>query len=205
MLRSKPNEFVVGAGWGGVGGFVPDEAAAIQPLNKVAVLGHSYVKRLPEPSPTLARRLQFRFFPKGGAKAATIVNEPVFSELCDFQPDLTFLIIGGNDITENTVIPNLAEKIIGVAKDVEDKAGGHCLIMGIESRFALSDFTQYNKIKNGINRYLRWKTDFSKTRYRPMEMSKEDLAADGVHLTPLGSQKLYDLIVRTAEKHLGWD
>lgn len=206
MLRG-PGEQV--AGWGGVGlDFVPPPALNPQALRRVAILGHSYVSRFNRPDPQLFREgLQVELFPVPGAHVTDILTGPVFDACVAFQPDLVLLIIGGNDITPITEGKVLANRIADVAREIEEKAGGHCKIVGVESRTKPRGMEAdlFKRIKNSVNRNLRMRIAFTSARFVPMSMSTDDLEDDGIHLTPWGSYQLFNYLMGMASAHLGWE
>lgn len=204
MSASRPGDSR--RGWGGVGlDFEPTKAGNVRPLRSVAVFGHSYVSRLNESRPAVVNDRLIKLFWHRGATVQSLGCSHVFDQLVHYQPELTILIIGGNDITAQTQPKELAISIENLAKAVEEKAGGHCLIVGIEKRSNPRGLTadQFIKIRNGVNRNLRQKLAFARDRYYPMEMSAEQLSYDGVHLNQVGTEQLFQLVVRLTQEHYG--
>ena len=204
MLGDAPNE--AQRGWGDVGqSFEPPEANQLQ--HNVAIFGHSYVARLPLAKPKVvgAPGLIVRAFSVPGGKVSTIRNHREYHELEHFKPELTLMILGGNDITAQSDLQELAEEIERLALEIEEKTGGGCKIIGIESRTNPRGMSpdQFNRAKNGVNRRLRRSLPYSKSRFIPMSMSKEELTlADGVHLGEAGSRKLLAFLMEQAYDYI---
>ena len=180
------------------------------PPKKVAVLTHSYGKCF-----TDVEGMTFKYgegpndayiinnFSVPGAQTATIRNTEAFKNLIAFKPKVTFILLGGNDITyEKVNDPNvdlpktIAANLENLSAQIEREAGSKVRIVGLESRVKPRDLEaeQYNKVKNRTNRILKEYWAYTRVRYIPMCMSKEDLASDGVHLSKEGAAKLTNYI-----------
>ena len=199
-LRTYPSESF----GGGVGqNFKPSRGTYDCPINKVAIFGHSYVHRLFIEKPVIHPGIAFRKFSLPGARVDNIRNHHIFADLVNYQPDLTFLVIGGNDINSNTVPRDLAHAIQDLCQDIETQAGGRCIIIGIEKRTNPRNISEadYRRVKNAVNRWLHRQLPYAKRRFEPMAMTTEDLAWDGVHMTPAGSEKLFERLVTITLAH----
>lgn len=194
--------FPTGAEGGGVGeNFVPSDSVNPRPIKKAAILGHSYVSRFFIDRPVYHPWFRLLKFSAPGAKVGDIRERPVWQEFLLYKPELTFLVLGGNDLCEETQPLSLAREIVDLSREIEESTGGRCVIVGIESRTSPRGLTpaRYNKIKNSVNRGIR-RLPFGSTRYVPMEMSKDELW-DGVHLNPTASQDLFHRLVHHARRH----
>lgn len=179
-------------------------------LKKVVLFGHSYVKYLPtDPRPvTLPDNPKEAFTVKpvyvSGGRVATVRQTEEFQFVLDYKPDVTYLIFGGNDIDKQTHPKTLAQHREQLAQEIESRTGGIVRIVGIESRTNPWYVTpeEFNKIKNSINRFLKKVFPWSKVRYSSMNMSKEELTCDGVHLNREGCQALVKRLVEDAKQIL---
>ena len=202
MLNRKYGE--ASKNWGGVGeGFKPSVAGNTHPLGKVAVFGHSYVARLNESCPKVVDGRLLKLFWLGGATTFIIQFSHAFDRLVQYQPELTILLIGGNDIKPETQPRQLAAAIEQLAQRIEERTGGHCLILGIEKRSNPRGMSaeQFHKVRNAVNRNLRQKLVFARDRYHPMEMSTEQLTYDGVHLNQVGTEHLFEVILQMVQDY----
>ena len=75
---------------------------------RIALVGHSYVKRMPK---LRFSRATVRKFCYGGAHASSFDQSKEFAELKKFNPELIFLQIGGNDISRYSNPEIIAENI----------------------------------------------------------------------------------------------
>ena len=198
---------VVGTGavyGGGVGeDFIPEQA---QGLKKIAIFGHSYTSRFRVDKPLLFPGHYLQLFDVPGGKVSTIKSTGKWQALLSYAPELTILMLGGNDITENTTPKDLALEIEQLVKEIEEATRGHCLIIGIESRVrprGLSAET-FNKIKNGVNRWLKRLLPYTRSRYHSMCMHKEELV-DGVHLTLAAQDNLFKRVIQISMEFFGVD
>ena len=194
------------ASWGQVGtDFLPPEGEVIE--KKIAVLGHSYVRDLPMPSRhvlghyTENRIALCRKFFVPGATVDSIQTGNVWQRFTDFKPDLTFMIIGGNDITYASQPAVIARKIIQLAKRVKEETGGEVRIVTIEKRSSPRGLTviRYNRQRTSINRYLKTRDPFTLNRLIFSEATLSDFF-DGVHLRNRAIQELANLLVWHLEK-----
>ena len=172
---------------GAVGGqFQPEERRMVN--RKVAILGHSFVRNLPLPAGipygvgnenvALSRRF---FLP--GATIESIQQGRVWQRFLEYRPNLTFLLIGGNDITSQSQPANIARAIITLAKRVRDLTCGEVKIITIENRPAPHRISavRYNRQRTSINRYLKHRDPFTVGRLVFAEATDRD-SQDGVHL-----------------------
>ncbi len=191
---------------GGIGeDFEPSESNNTHPIKRVALLGHSYVWRLFINKPMYHPDFILRKFPQPGGKVKTITDKPIWEEFLSYEPDLTVLVLGGNDIDSKTVPKQLAKEIESLVLEIEQKTGHTCLVIGIESRTRprppLTPVS-YNKIKNAVNRWLRHILPGTKNNFTAMGMKKDELCWDGVHLGIEGCINLFERLVVTIRNHV---
>lgn len=173
-------------------------------MRKVAILGHSYVSRLRFDSPMKMPWFELAKYGSPGAKVSNIMQRPVWEEFIDYQPEFTLLLLGGNDINENTIPSELGREIAELALTVEELTGGACHIISIEPRLQPRGITprRYKTVKNAVNRCLGRLPD-SKFRFHGMGIENEDLGSDGVHLNAEGSDILLHRLIELIEECLG--
>ena len=190
------------ASWGGVGQASGDACAGQVPLNKVAIFGHSYVSHLDLRHPQVEAGLYIKKFGRRGAKVSNIRDDAIWGQLLHYVPQVTFLIIGGNDVNAGTDIAQLAKDIEELAREIEQRTGGYCFIFGLEKRTQPRGISaeDYNRARNGINRRLKRQLSFARTRYISMGVNEDDLG-DGVHLTLEAGARVMQIIVEKARDH----
>lgn len=188
--------------WGAVGQLRGDVAEGQAPLREIVIFGHSYVNHLQVRDPIIGQGLFLRCLGRGGAKVATIRSDGIWERLLRDRPALTFLVLGGNDITPESDLVQLAQDIEDLAKEIEDKTGGHCKIVGVEKRTNPRGMSsaRFNAARNGVNRRLKRQLKFARTRYMSMEMNEQELW-DGVHLKREANDRLLSLLVTKACEH----
>ena len=172
---------------------------------QVVILGHSYVHDLQPDRPEYEPGFAITSCAASGATATNLRYSPAWRRMREVDPDLTFLVIGGNDIGPDTVVRDVANNIKGLAQEIEEITGGFCVIIGIEYRLdnPRSGVTRevYGKIRNSINRYLSRNIRWTQNRFLALHTFEEDFRPDGVHLKPEASKKLMDRIVEEARKY----
>ena len=172
--------------WGAIGSELQKEERTVQ--RKVAILGHSFVRDLPLKAGSLLAGdsnkvvLRKKFFVPG-ATVPSIRGGRVWDRFLNFKPDLTFLLIGGNDITTNSSPPIIARSIISLAKEIKELTTGEVKIITVERRPVPRGVTAscYNRQRTSINRYLKHRDSFAKERIVFSE-ARDGNSQDGVHL-----------------------
>ena len=159
------------------------------PVRNIAVLGHSFVAYLPEYHQP---PIHVTLLAKPGATVDSLKESSAWEELVDLRPELTFLIIGGNDIHHGIVPKDLAYAINDLAESVEQVTGGACMVVGIEKRPNPRGLSgkEFNTIRNGVNRWLKRDIPFTRARYMSMDTVQGDFRSDGIHLTQEASRRL---------------
>ena len=140
----------------------------------------------------------------GGGTIPRLRKRKLWDELLEFQPDLTFLIIGENDIHQGTSARALGIAIESLCKEVEANTGGpfSCKYFGIERRSRVVGCTldDFYKISNSVNRFLK-DSKFNAGRFESIGVKVEDLDVDGVHLKEGHIQCLFESIVALSKDH----
>ena len=169
------------------------------------ILAHSYVYALEPDRPEYEPGFAITSCAASGAKTTNLRYSPAWRRMREIDPDLTFLVIGGNDIDPDTVVKEVANNIKGLAQEIEEITGGFCVIIGVEYRLEnpRSGVTRevYGKIRNSINRYLSRNIRWTQNRFLALHTFEEDFQPDGVHLRPEASKKLLDRIIEEARKY----
>ena len=193
------------ASYNGVGyDFQPHVAFNQHPLRNVALVGHSFVERLDTDRQIHGGDIVFTRCGHRGATIHSIRDTPAWTRLHSFTPDLTLLILGGNDIGHGVSPRKIAEDLVSLAKEIEATTGAPCHIIGIEKRHNPRgpSYLEYNKIRNSINDRLKRKDRWARLRYHSMCVRNEDISFDGVHLHSRGQGKLVELLVSVAHSVL---
>lgn len=196
-------DFPTGSWGGGVGedDYSPGLATAIYPgvVKKVSILGHSFVKEIYVDKPIYHPFCIVRTFSQPGAKVNNIRESVAWQHHVEYKPDLTFLLIGGNDICHDTDIRTLAHGIEDLAREIEARSG-KVIIIGLEKRTHPRNLSieRYTSIRNGVNRWLKRVLPWARDRHLAIQTSEEDLGPDGVHLKPAASERLFLRIMERA-------
>ena len=168
-----------------------------QVRKKVAVLGHSFVRDL-----SLSAGIPLSYDPNKialcrkffvpGATVSSIQTGTVWERFLAYQPDLTFLIIGGNDITVTSQPNNIARAIIALGKKIKDLTGGEVRFISIERRPVPRNISavRYNRQRTSINRFLKKPRDNFVVGRLIFSEAKDHDSQDGVHLRPRAMQDL---------------
>ena len=152
--------------WGAVGKrYQPEEGRVIE---RVVVLGHSFVRDLPLPAGNPlgdnSNKIIFcRKFFVPGAAVASIQHGNVWERFVNFRPNLTFLLIGGNDITPQSLPADIAHAFIVLGKKVKEVTGCEVKIITIERRPVPCRVSalQYNKQRTSVNQFLKHRDPFT--------------------------------------------
>ena len=182
--------------WGAIGGELGHGENRV--VHKI--LGHSFVRDLPlsaggplngDINKVVLRR---KFFVPG-ATVASIQSGRVWERFLNYKPDLTFLLIGGNDITTHSLQTNIARSIILLAKRVVELTGGEVKIITVERRPVPRRVSpiSYNRQRTSINRFLKHRDPFTVRRLVFSEATDHD-SHDGVHLRDRASHDLVNIV-----------
>ena len=176
-------------------------------IKKVCVLGHSYVRRI-----IVNEYLYEPFFTvtplsAPGATIAGFRQTEAWGRFVDLKPDLTFLVLGGNDLHPDTDAGELARGIEELAREVEALSGGSVIIIGIEKRQDPRYMTAaaFNTLRNRVNRYLKAYIPWTRTRYHSMCTHEEDFSLDGIHLHEDAQESMFEMLLGLARKHFAID
>ena len=173
---------------------------------KVAVIGHSFVRYLPlptmphKPDSRLSQTVYFRKFHRSGATALNLLDR-IEEDISLFQPDLSFVIIGGNDLDRSGPI-NFREVVDNI-KTVLDRerlhTRGEVYCCTIEKRPSprYVNPIRFNIYKNRVNQIM--KKDRSIRLF--FSQARDNTTLDGVHLNDVGNE---DLVREISNKTADW-
>ena len=170
------------------------------PIKKVAIFGYSYVKYFFIDRPIYHPDFVLKKFAVPGGRVDTIRSTDKWQALLNYKPDLTILLLGGNDIRVDTVPRDLAHSLEELVLEIEAQSGGSTLLLSIEHRTNPRGLSavKYRQIKNSVNRWIRSCIPITKARYRPIGTRQTELDFDGVHLDPTACERLFQRIVGLA-------
>ena len=197
------------ASWGAVGVDYQPHEEERKEYKKVAVLGHSYVRDLNLPARSnlgFTDKVAFyRKFYVPGATVASIQTGAVWERFITYKPELTFLLIGGNDITPQSSPSDIARAIIALAKRIKEEIGGEIRILTVERRPVPQGVSsiRYSHQRNFINRFLKHRDAFTKERL-VFSKAKDQDSQDGVHLRLRALDDLAHNIVQHTEGYDGF-
>ena len=179
-------------------------------LHKVAIVGHSYVERFGPPQSSVFackgdQNTWYGVKKFGVSKASTtsLCKHEVWENLLRYKPHLTILVLGGEDITRTCTPRNIATNVVDLMKVIEKDIGGHCKFIGLEVRTKHPELTpeEFRKIRNAVNCVLKSRMFFSKKRYHSMNMRRNDLMEDGIHLNVEASRRLLKNLLQIAREY----
>ena len=151
-------------------------------------------------------RVFIRCFSHPGATLNSYCNSSAYRDLCRApKPDLVLLFIGGNDITLDTVVRELRDRIIEFNKHIEYMTVAPSKIFFIEPRTRLRgvDYDTYNRVRNSLNRNFQHNEHtWFPSRYVVTPLRFEYLSADGVHPNEIGEARLNSKVLEEIGAHL---
>ena len=163
---------------------------------RVAVLGHSQTKYL-----------NFRFseheiikFYKSGATFTSIRQSEQFQRLIHYKPDIIFLLLGSNDLTENSDINQIIESYIKLKEEILEKINPTqgTYLLDLERRTKNNRFVNCNKYRKIRNSFIKKVKKIDKPNflpYRPVSgLLESNIGPDGVHINAEGARKIKETI-----------
>lgn len=154
-----------------------------KPRMKIAIVGHSYIKRMQKCFVTGAIVRKFCY---GGAHASTFPTSFEFSQLQEFDPDIIYLQIGGNDINKYSSPEIIVQDILHLVSKWNRWIT--VLVGEIEHRTKPRgmSFHQYDRQRRELNSLLH--EEFGENFIRFSFNMICYLSHDGVHLNPEGNK-----------------
>ena len=155
---------------------------------KIAVLGHSQTRYL-----NFKKTLEVKKFYKSGANFRSIQESLQFQKLVEFKPDLLFLFLGSNDITEesqvNKIFDNYNELKAEIEEKIKPKRG--CYLLDFEKRTLNNKYVSkntYRKIRNALIKKIKKLDKDNFIPFRPFSgLIETDIGPDGIHINNKGA------------------
>lgn len=162
---------------------------------RIAIFGSSYIRRLDSwCNGDFKVPATVRCFGKGGMKASS-VPEDILNDVFNFQPDIVFIQLGGNDISKSKTPSDLVGDLIKLVDNFKS-AGvkqvyiGEILERGDFTKSPGVDITFFNSVRKFVNRrlvkiYGKHVINFLQVRF------PRDYLDDKVHLNSNGLRTYY--------------
>lgn len=177
----------------------------LYPPFHVAVVGHSNVPiALPETT-----YVKFHIFRKSGAKIADIYNHPIFREFWDRSFDITFVLVGGNDVghkPKSEIITNLKElydtisnkddTVVPCLLEYREPEGNHQVPSAL---YKIHHRAVNQNLKRGFKRKNTPYLDLGQKRF------PTDRFRDGIHWSDYSRERLMFLILRQVKNLVNRD
>ena len=191
--------------------FEPTVAVNLEEETRVAIVGHSQVRRLAwvdfgpvrYRSAAGEKKFRFSFFPAPGATVQSLKTTSAWQQAVLYRAAITFLHIGSNDIVSGKVPRTYAEDITKLACELEEESGSFVKIVPLEARLEPRGLPEdeYYRIIGSVNRILR-SSSATKHRFVGIPSKREDISVDGVHYTNEAALKKLQYLSVIATKHL---
>ena len=149
--------------------------------------------------------INFYCFSTLGFIISLYVRISQYDELCRApRPDLCIVFMGGNDITENTVVTELQVKLKDFCRHIEAITNSPIRVSMIEPRTRLRGVFKitFNKVRNSLNRNLQHRDEYFRPRSFLTPLRFEYLSSDGVHPNAAGVDKLVLKVQKVACEYL---
>ena len=163
---------------------------------RVAILGHSQVKYLNFRTADLG----IKKFYKSSATFVSIRETNQFQELVQYKPNLIFLLLGSNDITENVNISKIVENYINLKEEITSKIEPvqGIYLLDIEKRTRNNRYVNYSTYRKVRNALIKKIKKFDKPNFIPYKpvsgLLDSNIGPDGVHVNPEGAKKIAETI-----------
>lgn len=164
-------------------------------MAKVALVGSSYVSRLEKfCEGDLKIPGEVKFFGVSGMRADNIPQNKI-NEILIFKPDIVIILVGGNDICDNSSPNDIVKNIKNLVDELKENAVQFIYVSEIlpRGKFKYSvelTIERFNSQKKKINKKLQ---NFANASVISMKKIKypEDYIRDCVHLNDSGQKKLF--------------
>ena len=161
---------------------------------RIAVLGHSQARYLHFDS------YNIKVFYKSGATFGSIRETTQFQSFLKYNPDLVFLLLGSNDIREqstiNSIISNYTELKEEILGQIQVKEGIY--LLDIERRTLSNKYIDketFRKIRNSLIKNIKKIDKKYFLPYRPVSgLLESDIGPDGTHVNSKGARKIAETI-----------
>ena len=128
-------------------------------MTKFAIFGDSYVTHLETFTGGRSEVSNCRFFGVSGMSTRRKFQNK-FDEMKHYRPDVVFMNLGGNDITESTDIQNLVKRLKNIVKELYENGITKVFVATVIERGSFPEWTGltrpiFNKIRHALNKKLR--------------------------------------------------
>jgi len=170
---------------------------------KVALLGHSYVKYLPQHmdspfSNENGTEFHCNYFYRSGATFASMINDDILQEIREFHPDIILVIMGGNDIKDDVDNKKIYDRCLDFYKKIQEDVPAAAVIAAeVEMRFyeegnnwGCPTEDTFNKRRRCLNKFVYKHCPIEDMMYLGGPgiglNTRENFMDDGVHLNSAG-------------------
>lgn len=183
-------------------------ASVVYPEYRVAYLGHSLVTcDTLRPRSIPMEGVHMDLIRHGGARADKFFDYPEFTNALDSNYyQLAIVMIGGNDIEENTSVDELFGNLMSIYNAFTDK-GITCVMCTIEPRVYPNnhphyvDAETYKKISRAINRRLQRALKGHVILLGGNTFPMEVRIMDGIHPTFEGRERIWNKVSKAISQH----
>ena len=152
--------------------------------NSIALIGHMDKRQCTIRVYDEVYLVKYRTFGAVGGNTRSFFGSPQFDDLIRSpKPDLCIVFMGGDDITETTMVPDLQARLKEFCKLIENITHAPAKVSMLEPRTCLHNVqpVTYNKIRNSLNRNMQHRDPYFKMRYFITPLKFEYLSPDGIH------------------------
>ena len=128
-------------------------------MTKFATFRDSYVTHLQKFTGGRSDVSNCRFLGVSGMSTRRKLQDK-FDEMKHYRPDVVFMNLGGNDITESTDIHNLVKRLKNIVKELYENGTTKVFVATVIERGSFPEWTGlatpiFNKIRHALNKKLR--------------------------------------------------
>ena len=128
-------------------------------MTNFTIFGDSYVTHLEGFTGGRSEVSNCRFFGVSGMSTGRKFQDK-FDELKHYRPDVVFMNLGGNDITESTDIQNLVKRLKNIVRELYENGTTKVFVATVIERGSFPEWTgltrpRFNKIRHALNKKLR--------------------------------------------------
>ena len=132
-------------------------------MTKFAIFGDSYLTNLEKFTGGRSEVSNCLFFGVSGMSTRRKFQDK-FDEMKHYRPDVLFMNLGGNDITESTDIQNLVKRLKNIVKKLYENGITKVFVATVIERGSFPEWTGltrpiFNKIRHALNKKLRTELD----------------------------------------------
>ena len=128
-------------------------------MTKFAIFEASYVTHLEKFTGGRSEVSNCRFFGVSGMSTRRKFQDK-FDEMKHYRPDVVFMNLGGNNITESTDIQNLVKRLKNIVKELYENGITKVFVATVNEQASFPEWTSltrliFNKIRHALNKKLR--------------------------------------------------